>query len=321
MITIGQYQEFLDRAAAAHGGIIFGLNPYNSSVTPVLEAVEEYVQAPSNASFNAIRNALERMPTDRKIKYRDAIGYLEGVLRAERNEASRLDTETRLRGNPFRVSSDMREYETTFGPKFGKKLQAIGGGGIWMDGGAGEANAMRRFAPTRPDVDCIAFSHSIPSGAAASIRADEESCPNFSYHEIGMFEEYDLSLLAPPQSCDLITDLNGVLYYTQEFDEALRRYLHFLKVGGTLMFTRSAVHIVEGHGKADIGSLADSDYDSLDRWLARILGAKAYRLPRTSSLALKRTSEDVRVPRLKLKDSGRVVEKGHAVTRVYKSYH
>lgn len=313
MITFAQYKHFLELAAAHHGGIVLGLNPNNSSVTPVLEAMEAYVQAPELRRFLAIRNALERMPTDKRKKYRRAVRYLEHVLDNDRSDAERIETTRRLERNTFRVTSDLDEYRRAFGADFGARLAGLGSDGTWMDGGAGEARAMRAYLDGGGAARCVAFVYETPTNAGPAIAAARRAHPNFSYHAIGLFEKADLATLGGAQSCDVITDLNGVLYYTETFGVALRRYISMLKIGGRLYFTGSALKFLCG-GARETPVLT---------WLQAITGVKVARCGAGNlSFVLKRQLEKVVVPHLRLVEANRG---GHltnnAVERTYACDH
>jgi hypothetical protein len=148
--------------------------------------------------------------------------------------------------------------------------------------------------------------------AAVEIKQTEERYENFKYHVIGYFETADLGRLGGKKSCDLITDLNGVLYYTTAFGKALKRYLSMLKIGGFLYFTRSPARFLITR-RPEL-----NEEQTVDEWLRNITGVKTEVL-KNGAFRLSRLREEIVVPALELVETSREGgDTGNAVCRVYR---
>jgi SAM-dependent methyltransferase len=194
------------------------------------------------------------------------------------------------------VNSGLSEYTKSFGDLFIAKLRDLDRGDIWLDGGSGEAKAMIEYLEGGGRGTCVATGYEIPSQARAAVRdAEGEHEGQFRYVRGKYFSDItDRELGAGDGEVDLITDLNGVLYYTKTFEEDLTRYLQLLKVEGLLFCT--AVHIdidmehADGHDPRRTPSFA--------RWASNIKGVTLKMNKRSGACILEKTSSKIKLPEL-----------------------
>jgi len=202
-----------------------------------------YNDDPTYTNASSIQNALtntEIINLTEQQRYSKPLALLQGWVKREMEAATKEHLEGRLRENKFRTGSDLDEYEKAFGPAFNEHLGSLVGRSRWLDAGAGKAVAMRQYLEKGGQAKCLACSFEIPGDALQQVRAAEEKYGeqfrylqgkyfgNVSDEEFGLREE---------GSFNLITDLNGVLYYTTTFLEDLKRYLDMLALNGKLCCT------------------------------------------------------------------------------------
>ena len=267
-----------------------------SSLRHTLTAIEAYNRDSSLANFNYIETCIRQIPGAKQTQYAAALARLQIALNAERIIAQDHQLLERLSENTFRVSSGLNEYARSFGDLFTEALRGLGKGDRWLDGGSGEAKAMIEYLEGGGRGICVATGYEIPSQARAAVRdAQEEYEERFRYVRGKYFSDVtDTDLGAGEGEFDLITDLNGVLYYTKTFEEDLARYLQLLKVGGLLFCTEVHIDIdlshVDGHDARRIPAFA--------RWAANIKGVTLKLNRQTGACALLKTSSGIVVPTL-----------------------
>jgi hypothetical protein len=278
------------------------------------------MQSPSADRLQAIRDARNQIPNAKQYQYAYALKYLFGLVRDENPLESLHDL--RLAKNDFRVTSDLDEYRKGFGDTFNHKLTQLQGriGGRWLDGGAGEARAMIEFLNTSPhsDAECVAMSVQRPASAEITL-AERTYGDRFRYIDGKLFDAFTSKELGTNTGklFDLITDMNGVLYYTKTPAEDLLRYMNLLKDNGILAVSTSALELrgdlVTHDGKVgDFGVL-----------LRNVRGATCTAVPKKGTFILARNpEEEISLPPLKLveftpsKDSNaslRVLETNHVM--------
>ncbi|MBT9329905.1 class I SAM-dependent methyltransferase [Paracidobacterium acidisoli] len=267
-----------------------------SSLRHTLSAIEAYNRTPTLANFNYIETCIGQIPGAKQTQYAAALARLQTTLQAEKIIAQDHELLERLSENTFRVNSGLSEYTKSFGELFTGKLRDLGRGDIWLDGGSGEAKAMIEYLEGGGRGSCVATGYEIPSQARVAVRdAEEEYEGQFHYVRGKYFSDItDRELGAGDGEFDLITDLNGVLYYTKTFEEDLTRYLQLLKVGGLLFCT--AVHIeiamehAEGHDARRTTAFA--------RWASNIKGVTMKVYKKTGACIFEKTSLKIKLPEL-----------------------
>lgn len=275
---------------------VTGWTRSRSSFRETLDAIDTYNRAPSPESLRFIEMCLDRLPGGKKLQYVSAFRQLKMTLAMEKIMLESREQVRRLAENSFRVTSDSQEYTNSFGSAFTNALASMTASSRWLDGGAGEARAMIAYLDGGGKGQCIATGYQIPTTAAPSVRAAKEKYPDrFDYVSGKYFSGIsDAELHLERGKFDLITDLNGVMYYTQTLVEDLKRYLSLLKVGGVLVFTSIQVEIdmpnATNHDPRQVPDLA--------RWMSNITGINVTRSRRTGSYTLVKNSDDINVPHL-----------------------
>jgi hypothetical protein len=246
VITWWEKESLLRRIRGANRKFLRG----RSSLRATLDALDVYRNNPTAGNLTGIQDRVDNLLTVKAQKCAVPLAYLaELILRESRNI-----NEGRLENNDFRVSSSLKTYADTFGPKFVEKLNRLGGGSRWLDAGAGEAAAMISYLKDGGKAECLAIGFQQPQKQEIE-NAKETYNRRFRYVSgkyFGDMSEEDLGL--DRGGFDLITDLNGVLYYTETVYEDVQRYLEILDVGGMLAVTNSDVRI-EGFQSTDIAPL------------------------------------------------------------------
>lgn len=295
MISQADLTQFMIRVRQENTGNT-GWTRRRSSLRFLLDAIESYNRDPSLVNFNAITAARNNIPGPKKTQYTQSLTYMDGVLAAEKNVASSQELVNRLANNKFRVTSGFDEYSSAFGNSFTSKLGNFGNKSRWLDGGSGEAKAMIEYLEDGGLGNCIATGYAVPGQARDSVSAAAKKfAGRFKYISGKYFGEIDDPELDWPGNgdFDLITDLNGVLYYTPTLVEDLTRYLELLAVGGLLMFTS-----VEARINAPNAAYDERKIPGLAKWAANIGGVNVQMLTRSFTLcyAITKTSAKIVVP-------------------------
>ena len=269
-----------------------------SSLRFTLGAIEAYNRRPSLVNFNAIITARQNIPGAKQTQYQTALTYLDNVLALERDVASQQELLGRLADNKFRVSSGLEEYRKAFGEPFATAVTKMDDNDRWLDGGSGEAKAMIEYLADGGRARCTATGFAVPTQAMRSVQQAENTYKNrFEYISGKYFGDIDNSELDWPGggSFDLITDLNGVLYYTPSLVEDLSRYLELLKVGGVLLFTSVEAKIDAPNADHD-----ERRIPGLAKWASNIGGVSVELHARSWTLfyAISKTSNDIVIPHM-----------------------
>jgi SAM-dependent methyltransferase len=295
MIARTDIQAFMTLVHRDNRGLT-GWTRSRSSLRYTLSAIEAYNRDPSLVNFNYIETCIGQIPGAKQTQYAAALARLQIALNAEKIIAQDQELLERLSENTFRVNSGLSEYSKSFGDLFTGKLRDLGRGDIWLDGGSGEAKAMIEYLEGGGRGICVATGYEIPSQARAAVRdAEREYEGRFHYVRGKYFSAVtDTDLGAGDGEFDLITDLNGVLYYTKTFEEDLTRYLQLLKVGGSLFCT--AVHI-------DIDMEYAEGFDArrtpaFARWASNIKGVTLKMNKKTGACVLEKNSSKIKLPEL-----------------------
>jgi SAM-dependent methyltransferase len=314
MISQTDINHFLSLVRADNRGTT-GWTRFRSSLRYTLDAIEEYNRDPSLINFNAIKTARQQIPPLKKTQYDTALTYLDTVLTQEQSTVSQLELVSRLADNKFRVISDLKEYRSAFGAPFKQAMETMDHRSRWLDGGSGEAKAMIEYLDGGGAARCTATGYAIPAEAVQSVQtARKQHGEKFEYISGKYFGKIQDNELDWPGGgdFDLITDLNGVLYYTTTLVEDLARYLQLLAVGGLLVFTS-----VEARIQAPNAVWNPKRVPDLAKWASNISGvhldlhARGY----TLFYAMTKTASKIVTPPMTL-DEYKTME-GNSPTRTY----
>jgi len=286
--------------------IVSAIDAYNRNPHPTLEDLGHCraliaKAAGKSKKIRALQNQQSSLSATDQKKLADALQHVDEALDAEKNLLTGLEI---LETNDFRVSSGLAAYRKAFGAPFAKALGQMGDRSRWLDGGAGEAKAMIEYLEGGGKGQCTAVGFEIPSTARTAVAdATSEFEGRFFYASGKLFGKMDKrDLHGGEGDFDLITDLNGVLYYTESLAEDLEKYLLLLKPNGVLVFTTNYLEI-----EAPNAAESSNNIPSLARWAANIFGASLvrYRSANGSAdfCAMKRVGDEIKVPELELADN------------------
>jgi SAM-dependent methyltransferase len=135
--------------------------------------------------------------------------------------------------NVFTIDRGLKEYEDYFGPQFIRDLQKLKANDHWIDGGSGNAYAQKDFLGSR---DGHKIRPNGPKLTAITLKYPENQPKNLGHGQFIVlsgryFEDIPTSEI---RSADLITDVVGILNYSDQLDVALTKYLDLLKPNGKI---------------------------------------------------------------------------------------
>jgi hypothetical protein len=190
-----------------------------------------------------------------------------------------------IRWNLFFTSRGLADYKQSLHPDFEKSLGALSSSDIWMDLGAGKALAAEEFLKTGPLSSkplVIAVTYSL-----GWFRRPPSLAGRLKILEGRLLEDIPSSEL--PQA-SLMTDVFGVLSYTDRLSESLNQiFAHLKKQGELFVYFRTYSTTIE----------TDSGTISLDRFLSLIPGIEVE--GRNGTLKIKKIIDDpILVPKLEL---------------------
>jgi hypothetical protein len=263
-----------------------------SDINKVTTKVQAYNHTGTYPALREVNNTIEALSGRKQDKYEDELGGL-------REQIEREMQRWRLVQNDYRVNAGLNDYANCFGTRFTDALAALRPGSRWLDGGAGEAVAMREYfeqVGASSAARCVALGYQKPETRDLT-RFEEEHEGRFTYVSGKYFQDMtdeDLDIESRPRDLfDIISDYNGVLLYTRTLSEDLAKYLSLLKPNG-ILFTCS----IWGYVKAPW----DGDLDAID-WVKRI-GGIVYQVSGLGALVIeKKGSDSYHVPPLRLVDS------------------
>jgi hypothetical protein len=199
--------------------------------------------------------------------------------------------------NRFTTDRGLKEYTSYLGPEFTRSLARLKEDGHWLDGGSGSAYAQKDFLGSRDG-------HVIVGGrprmtAITKVYPDDQpkelAGGRFRVLSGRYFEEIPTQEI--PRA-DLITDVVGIINYSDQIDLALEKYLGLLKPDGTIyvFIPPSLTFIRRG-----------DDTFSLIDWLRSIPGllvrepeAPASPFPAGYVFTLRKIACGIVIPRLRL---------------------
>jgi len=145
---------------------------------------------------------------------------------------------------------------------------------------------------------CTATGFAIPEGAIDSVeKAETKYHDRFKYISGKFFNEITNDELGLPAKGEysLITDLNGVLYYTKTLVEDLRRYLELLGIGGLLFFTDISADITAPN------AIQNKRCSWLAKWASNIAGVRVKFYSRSpASIEIEKTDDRIIIPDMTL---------------------
>ena len=298
MISNTDIAGFVNRAIAVNQS----WKRKRSSLRFTLNAIDAYNHAPALAGVHHIRAVRNAIPAIKETKYANALAFLDNVLNTEDEYASTQELLQRLQENKFRVTSDAGGYESTFGDSFRKQRNGLTKGQRWLDGGSGEARAMIEYLEDEGPARCTATGYAVPTAAEGRVaEAIKGYKGRFEYISGKYFGDISNQELDWPRGgdFDLITDLNGVLYYTQDFVGDLERYLELLSVGGVLFFSDVAADI---EFTAEDFDLRRAKAPALAKWMANIAGIRVtYHYSSGGSYEITKIKDTIIVPEMRQK--------------------
>lgn len=185
-----------------------------------------------------------------------------------------------LEEHNFQTQWGLNDYIDIFGFPFVNALKALKHMNHWLDAGAGEGKAIREYllASSKEEI----FTTAVTLKISAKITSPTHKTI------VNYLEEITQDAIRP---CDIITDVEGGLQYTEQPDHLLKRYLLWLKPQGKIfIFVKPETTFVE---KAGV-SIPFHD------WLKGLTGLKIVDGPNAGALIITKEQANHSIPRLKL---------------------
>ena len=267
MIEEAQVRRLQELAREARGNKSGQKQPLDA----VFRAIHDYRSDPTFANLDDIWVAfLCKMPEDKPSResYKGMKAYLKNLIEDEKQWVAIFETKRKLEQNSFHTDSGLDNFKRAFPYDFEDYLSSLGSNQRWLDAGAGQAKPMIEYLEKGGRAYCLACSYRIPEGAEENVKAAQAKYGDrFVYIAGKYFSEFtDIELQVVAQKFDLITDVNGVLYYTHTFQGDLKRYLQILNIGGKIFFTKPVgLNLVPASG-----DLCPVGVNALGAWLANI---------------------------------------------------
>lgn len=267
----------------------------------LFDAMTEHNRVNTLESLKKVKTIVKQAQSTDSKEVEDELGmllFLIGIEKGKIQEHEQLEriTEKRMVENEFRVNSNLTLYKETFGGGFSEALGKLHEGSRWLDGGAGEANAMIEYLESGGKGRCLAVGYKVPVQAEKRVEeATHKFSGRFQYVQGKYFGEMEDMELGG-RGFALISDLNGVLYYTKTLVEDMKRYLDLLDVGGVFVFTNVHIEIDMPHALEHKGYVP-----ALARWVSNIGGVKVLFHESKGSYEVHKTSAEILIPPLELK--------------------
>ena len=198
--------------------------------------------------------------------------------------------------NVFTTNRGLKKYLDYFGNDFATDLESLSANQQWIDGGAGSANAQKDFLKAR-----IKNKKPIPKLTSITVKYPADQPRKLSNGKFEVFADRYFEVIPDNEfkAADIITDVVGILNYTDSLDIALEKYLRILKpLGKIYVFIPSGITQIQ---KKD-GQVLD-----LIPWINSISGLRASFLsnstspyPQQYSFVIEKSNSNIVVPKLKL---------------------
>jgi len=131
-----------------------------------------------------------------------------------------------IRRGWYRDYRGLEDYRVRLGDEFWRRLERLGPGQVWLDGGSGEAEAQRDYLKAYPKGGrVVACDCRPPRASDVALQA-----ARFRFY-LCRVTELDPCQVGPVM---LITDVYGALSYDADLAGVLERYLTMLRPGGAL---------------------------------------------------------------------------------------
>ncbi len=180
----------------------------------------------------------------------------------------------------FGCNRGLNDYIDVFGFPFVESLKALKQMNHWLDAGAGEGKAIREYllASTKQEI----FTTAVTLKMSSPIHSPTHKTI------VNYIEDLTQESIRP---CDIITDIEGALQYTDQPDHLLKRYLLWLKPTGKLfVYVKPETTLIEK------GSVTLSFRD----WLRELPGLKFTEGSGPHAICIEKENASHPVPRLKL---------------------
>ena len=210
----------------------------------------------------------------------------------------------------FTVDRTLEDYLGFFGSEFRRDLESLTADQHWLDAGAGEAYAQREYVGSRDLKEIVPSRARATAVSFKSIRSVEIPVDvQFRYLVGRTFESIPDIEIGP---VDLVTDVVGVLNYTEHIDQVLQTYLRLLKPGGKIyVFLPTLITWIE-----DGKSLRKTFFD----WLQSIPGLEVKEITdgkngeiKNSAFTIQKTVENPVIPGLQLEAAAH----RHSLVRIF----
>lgn len=183
-------------------------------------------------------------------------------------------------------------YYAYFGEGFKRDLWNLPKGQCWVDGGAGEAGAMREYLSQGGLANAVAVGITQPKSQEldSSLRQYKRQ---FRYIAGNPLEILDPRTFCNGYAAALVTDLFGAFTYSISPDRVLQQYLNLLPLGG-----KAYIATTEGQESIavyDPNRFAQQLVTKQD-WACSLTGVRCFRTPR--GFILEKTAHVVEVPTL-----------------------
>jgi hypothetical protein len=181
-----------------------------------------------------------------------------------------------LETHAFSRDRGLNEYIDIFGFPFVDALKALNSSHHWLDAGAGEGKAMREFllASSKPDI----FTTAVTLKISQKINSPTHKTI------VNYLEDLLQENIRP---CDIITDVEGGVQFTEQLDHLLKRYLLWMKPAGILFLYVKPESTFVGE-------------ETFSVWLRRIPGLRITDGLVPGALIIEKENKPHALPRLKL---------------------
>ena len=238
-----------------------------SSLAATIRLIDRYNAAPSTDLLDRLEAAVSALSNAKQNKYDAALDYLDDEIQYCRENIVEEQLQVRLKKNQFRIGAGLNLYAAHFPGAFADAVCELGSEDVWIDAGAGMAVTMREYlmsaagyaeqfsALTGRSLEakarCIAIGYEKPDDPNLrnlELWADDR----FVYHSGKFFGQFSNEELGIEEGeVDLITDYNGVLFYTHTLSEDLQRYLDLISEDGVIFIANFGVEIDTPEGTID----------------------------------------------------------------------
>lgn len=185
-----------------------------------------------------------------------------------------------LEEHKFPTQWGLNDYIDIFDFPFVNALKALKHMNHWLDAGAGEGKALREYllASSKEEI----FTTAVTLKISAKITSPTHKTI------VNYLEDLTQDSIRP---CDIITDVEGGLQYTEQLDHLLKRYLLWVKPQGKLfLYVKPGTTFIEKAGQLI----------SFHEWVKSIPGLKTEDGAISGAIIVSKEQSNHSIPRLKL---------------------